>query len=380
MNINLGLTATAGGTVDALTATYSPFTSLYDRAVFFLRVNGGNTSTTPTININTSGVKAIVKDGNPLLPNDLLGVVILMYDLTNDWYELITPRGINLSTNQLEAIANANAPTLANPFATMSDVATPTLAEVLDTDNKTGQTNIVSNDGKSIVSINNGVASIGYYDATGEAFVSCTETDLGGGYNEMGTGETIYFFFNGSGFQISSATKPVDINTPVFNFNGSQVATVTDLAGYEPVLGYTPANVNSVPLVEIMTGSLAVFSPADSTTTYIGAATPLTPNATSSVRQFQLPAGTVKSAWIWVEPTGVAGSTEDVTYYLRNITAGTSTLLGTIKYNTRGNSKWYTGLSITVNDTDYYSVEIVNPPFATNPTNCYTLCKIVVYP
>ncbi len=140
------------------------------------------------------------------------------------------------------------------------------------------------------------------------------------------------------------------------------------------------ADAIAIPKLEIMTGSLAVFSPSDSTTTYIGTATPLTPNATSNVRQFQLPTGTVKSVWIWAEPTGVLGSNENVTYYLRNITTATSSLLGTVKYDVRGNATWTPGLSISIaNSTDYYSVEIVNPAFATNPTNCYTLCKFVIY-
>lgn len=374
MNINLGLTATAGGTVDVLTATYSPFVSLYDRAVFFLRINGGNTSTTPTLNINSTGAKAIVKDGNPVLANDLLGVIILMYDLANDWYELITPRGINLNADQLEAIANANAPTLANPFATMADVGgtTPTLAQVLDTDNKTGQTNIVSDDGKTVLSIINGSATLSYTDAVGNPFITLDQTNFAGGYNNVATGESVYFYFDASGFLVSSATLPVNINTTALNFNGVQVATVNDISGF--------ASTADVPIVEIMTGSLAVFSPSDSTTTYIGSATPLTPNANPALRQFQLPAGTVKSAWIWVEPTTTVGSTENVTYNLRNITAGTSTLIGTLTYDARSRANFVSGLSITVNASDFYSVEIVNPAFATNPVNCYTICKIVIYP
>jgi hypothetical protein len=262
----------------------------------------------------------------------------------------------------------------------ISSASTPNLAQVLASDNKTNGLNIISNDGKSIASVLNGNLQIGYYDAVGEAFISCTQAELGGGYNEIGTGENIYFFANATGFQIASATKPVNIDTPVFNFNGAQVATVTDLAGYEPLLGYTPADVNNVPLVEIMTGSLAVFSPADSTTTYIGASTPLAPNATSTIRQLQLPAGTIKSAWLWVDIANTLASTEDVTYYLRNITAGTSTLLGTLTYDARGRANFVTGLSIAVNASDFYSVEIVNPAFATNPTNCYTICKLVIYP
>lgn len=127
--------------------------------------------------------------------------------------------------------------------------------------------------------------------------------------------------------------------------------------------------------MDIMTGSLAVFSPADSTTTYMGVSTPLAPNATATLRQFQLPNGKITGAMIYVDPTSTLGSNEDVTYYLRNITDGTSTLLGTIKYDARGNQLFYS-VSISVSSSKIYSVEIVNPAFATNPTNCYTTCKL----
>lgn len=229
-----------------------------------------------------------------------------------------------------------------------------------------------SADGKTILTISNGNAILGYYDSVAEAFVVANQSGFSGGYNELGSGENIYFYFDTSGLLVTSATKPVNINTTALNFNGNQVAVMSDLSSF--------VSDTDVPLVEIMTGSLAVFSPSDSTTTYIGAATPLTPNATSNLRQFQLPAGTVKSAWIWCEPTGALGSNEAVTYNLRNITAGTSTLLGTVTYNARGNATWNTGLSITTNASDFYSVEIVNPAFGTNPTNVYTICKMVIYP
>ena len=130
----------------------------------------------------------------------------------------------------------------------------------------------------------------------------------------------------------------------------------------------------------VRTGSLGVFSPFDSTTMYIGCATPLTPNATAINRSFELFNATIRTAWIWVEPTGTLGTPEDVTYNLRNITDATSTLLGTVRYDARGNATFVEGLSIAVVTGKDYSIEIVNPPYSTNPTNCYTLCEIGLYP
>lgn len=124
--------------------------------------------------------------------------------------------------------------------------------------------------------------------------------------------------------------------------------------------------------IEIDGGSYAVSSPADSTTVFMGLYTPLAPGATETTRQFQLPIGTVITALIGVDPTSTLGSNEDVTYYLRNITTATDYLLGTIKYDVRGNQKVYSGLNVSVaSATDFWTYKIVYPAFSTNPTNCY---------
>lgn len=109
---------------------------------------------------------------------------------------------------------------------------TPTLAQVLASDNKTNEVNVISNNGRSKVEAKDASMAVGFYDAVGDCFISAYSGEIGGGFNEAGTGENIYFFFNASGFQITSATKPVDVNVPLFNYNGAEVATVTDLAGY----------------------------------------------------------------------------------------------------------------------------------------------------
>jgi hypothetical protein len=67
--------------------------------------------------------------------------------------------------------------------------------------------------------------------------------------------------------------------------------------------------------------------------------------------------------------TTTAGTNEDSTLYLRNITAGTSTLMGTFKTN--GNIAYtsITGLTISCNTTDEYCLEARTPTWATNPVN-----------
>jgi len=127
---------------------------------------------------------------------------------------------------------------------------------------------------------------------------------------------------------------------------------------------------------EFMTGSLAIFSPADNAVTYIGQSTPLAPNGTDTLRQFQLPTGTVISCVIYVDPTAAVGSNEAVTYALWNVTDGVSVGdLGTLTYDRRGNQLEYS-VSLATDSTKMYSVRITNPAYGTNPTNVYTTCKL----
>lgn len=96
MDISLGLTANAAGTVNAITATYSPFpAALFDRQVLFFRATGANTSTAPTFNPNGTGAKTIVKKGGQaLVAGDIFGnrhMCIVVYDLANTRWELVNP-------------------------------------------------------------------------------------------------------------------------------------------------------------------------------------------------------------------------------------------------------------------------------------------------
>lgn len=95
MNIRLGLTAQATGTVDVITATFSPAPTLIDRATLFLRALGANTTETPTFSPNGLTAHTITKfGGQPLTAGDILGanhVLILQYDLTNTRWELLNP-------------------------------------------------------------------------------------------------------------------------------------------------------------------------------------------------------------------------------------------------------------------------------------------------
>jgi len=90
--------ASVGGTVDAITATFSPaFTSLAACAgyVLSLPLTGANTTTTPTLNIDGLGAKTIVKGSNEAMAvanipgADFVGLFV--YDASLDKFQMVNP-------------------------------------------------------------------------------------------------------------------------------------------------------------------------------------------------------------------------------------------------------------------------------------------------
>lgn len=85
----------AAGTVDAITANYTPNITLSDRRLCAFIATGANTSTTPTFAPDGLTAHTIVKmGGQALAAGDIPGaeaVCILQYDLTNTRWELLNP-------------------------------------------------------------------------------------------------------------------------------------------------------------------------------------------------------------------------------------------------------------------------------------------------
>jgi len=84
----------AGGTVDAITATYSPsITALVDGQLCAFRASGANTSTTPTFSPNGLTARTITKQGgSALLAGDIPAAnaeVELRYNLANTRWEIL---------------------------------------------------------------------------------------------------------------------------------------------------------------------------------------------------------------------------------------------------------------------------------------------------
>lgn len=86
----------SGGTVDAITATYTPnVTALVDGMLLGFRATGANTSTTPTFKAGTTTAHTITTEGgNALVAGDIAGdghELLLRYNSTATAWELLNP-------------------------------------------------------------------------------------------------------------------------------------------------------------------------------------------------------------------------------------------------------------------------------------------------
>ena len=93
---NAALTATAGGTADAITATYSPApAALVAGLTLYVRAASANATTTPQFSPNGLTGKVITKNNNQALAvGDIAGAghwLHLVYDATNGVWELMNP-------------------------------------------------------------------------------------------------------------------------------------------------------------------------------------------------------------------------------------------------------------------------------------------------
>ena len=104
------LYSTAGGTSDALTATYTPaVTALVSGLTLYVRAGFANTTTTPTFSPNGFTAATIVKTNNqPLKIGEIAGnghVLILQYDGINSNWELLNPATIYTNNAQIQPIS-----------------------------------------------------------------------------------------------------------------------------------------------------------------------------------------------------------------------------------------------------------------------------------
>lgn len=110
----------AGGTANAITATYNPTTGTpVDGQLYYVRAGAANSTTTPTFSPDGNTARTITKNGNEaLVVGDIAGAgheLILRYRLSDTKYELLNPKGISLSS----ILGANNVFTGTNEFSTM---------------------------------------------------------------------------------------------------------------------------------------------------------------------------------------------------------------------------------------------------------------------
>ena len=160
---DLGLSRTcfaaAGGTADAITATFAPaLTAHTESALLMVECGAANGSTTPTLNPNGLGAKTIVtRSGAALVPGDIPGANFLglfRYDASLDKYQLLNSAGqketiVVAVSDESTAITTGTAKvTFRMPFAM-------TLTEI-----PRGSLSTASSSGNPAIDINEAGASI----------------------------------------------------------------------------------------------------------------------------------------------------------------------------------------------------------------------------
>ena len=91
---------TAAGTADALTADFVTNVVLAEGVTICIKAASANATATPTLNVDGTGVKTIVKDsGSALVAGDIAGSrhrLIFKYDASNTVWVLMNPSGSSL--------------------------------------------------------------------------------------------------------------------------------------------------------------------------------------------------------------------------------------------------------------------------------------------
>lgn len=117
-------------------------------------------------------------------------------------------------------------------------------------------------------------------------------------------------------------------------------------------------------------GGMAVVSPADSTTYYMGLQVGLnTAQADVSTWSYIPKTGTLIAVYGVVNVQGTLGSNENVTISARLNNTTDVTVTSTSQWTTVTNAFSNSGLSQAVTAGDYLQLKIVTPAWVTNPTN-----------
>jgi len=299
-----------------------------------------------------------------------------------------------------------------------------TLAEVLANDNDTNNLDIVSPNGKSIVSIRNSDIRLLHDDGNdSELYLhsanATLKTATGGFYvNENTLTDTKFVQIKTASTTIQHDTT-VSVNTPSVNLpqeTASRVAiidasrnlkaadttTYPSLTELTYVKGVTSAiqtqlngkqaTITTGTSSQYLKGDLSLgtyqgyslnsylgsvtLAPADATTYYFGGAFTNALTTTAAIRRLYIPkSGTIKAAYVTFSQTAGTAETSTISIRLNNTTD--TTITASVVNNAGVTTFNNTGLSIAVVEGDYIEIKWVTPTWATNPTA--VICNVLIY-
>lgn len=199
----------------------------------------------------------------------------------------------------------------------------------------------------------------------------------------IATGNNYKFVTTGATGDIQETTVTASraVATDANGLPTASTTTATELGYVNGVTSAIQTQIDGKSKNALLFGTITVFSPADSTTTYVGFFTNQAVNTTASNRQLQ---GTGEYAYaiqVMVDPTGGNGSSENVTIDLYNVTDATAVSGATIDlaFDQRGKSAIATFSSpVLLSTSKYYSIRLTFPAWATNPTSVEFLGSLLI--
>ena len=408
--------ATASGT-DTYTATVTGVTAYNDADAYLIRFTNGNT-TGATLNINSLGAIPLYKNNDGvLIGGDIIdgGEMLCIYNSTNNNFQVIgtAPNSLfSYVTNDDSVTLTKGMPvyafsgtgdrmTVKRANNTGDATSAQTVGLVLSTSIAAGQKGLIMIqgllDGLSILPTSTfadgdavylgatagTITNVKPYAPNHLVYLGVVTTASNGSSGRM-------YVRIQNGYELSEI-HDIDLitNAPTNNqaliyesstdlwknktiiqdsiSDGVTTVAPSQNAVFDALGGLTSRINQSYTIIGTFTGT----SPADATTYYIGPSSTLIAT-TEANRRWQFPyATTIRTLSIALGQTS-AGTSEAVSVYLRNLTAGTETLVGTFTSNfTAGTAAFFnfSGLNISIpNTTDNWTLKIVTPTWATNPT------------
>ena len=405
--------ATAAGT-DTYTTTITGVTSYTDGDTYLIRFTNGNT-TGATLNINSLGAKTLYRNNDgAIIGGDIWAgaEMLCVFNSTLDGFQCI-----GTSPNSLFAyVTNDDSVTITKgqvvyAFGGTGDRMTVKLAN--NTSDATSARTVGVVFSASIAANQKGIIILqGLIDGLsilGSPFVDGDSVYLGATNGAItrtkpyapnhlvyvGTVTTASAGSSGrmyvkiqNGYELAeihdvSAQTPVNKDGLFYNsttglWEARQVAATdinanvsnTEFSYLDGVTSSIQTQLNNAGTLSIECIAGTITGPLDLTTyywciggTFLTASTSVTGQGSKFAYAFEITGITIRMT------TTTAGSAEDSTLYLRNITTSTSTLMGTFKTN--GNLAYtsITGLTISCNTTDEYCLEMRSPNWAANPIN-----------